>query len=338
MDIKTPFGFNWPVPGPLESFLILAGLLLAVGIFILVRYLKILEDRRMHEYQLFLFQMKHRGLSNFQIKILNNMVKSQRMKNPRELLSDSELFKSSISRLLPYLREHVEQENAMSAICRDLVLIYEKLYRASSFRKPLKTMADIEDGQIVYIITNSDLVYLAEVAGHEKDSLSVQLFSGNRDIMELAEDQPVSIHVLRINDAEYMAETHTLGLDGTILTVALSDDFIREKEFRHPYVNVIIQTVLQKIKLSPVEEDEESRATIFRLNEYECVIRIPNPLEYNREYLINFEMMEYKFSMKTHIIASRTVEEENIFYYTLKFMDPTEAGKSVLIRFITDHM
>ena len=338
MDIKTPFGFSWPVPGPTKSLIILAGLLLSLGIFILTRYLKSLQEKRLHEYQLFLFQMKHRGLSNFQIKILNNMVKMLRLKNPRSLLTNRDLFIASISEFLPFMREHVEQENALAAICRDLVLIYEKLYQESSFRKPLKSMSEIEVEQIVYFITDSNRVYIATVLGMTIVSISLKLFSGNRYISELNNEQMIRMHILRINDAEYVAQTRTIRLQDNILDVAITENFIREKEFRHPYINVIISVILKKVKLSPVEDDDEKQATIFRLNEYECVIRIPQALEYNREYIASFELMEYKFNITSDIIASRTVEEENIFYYTLKFTDTTDAGKNVLMRFITDHM
>jgi len=236
------------------------------------------------------------------------------------------------------MREHVEQENALAAICRDLVLIYEKLYQVSSYRKPLKSMSEIEADQIVYIITASRHVYLATVLGMAKETMSLKLFSGNHDIADIVADQNVEIHILRINDAEYLARTSTVRIQDNVLDVAITEDFIREKEFRHPYINVIIPVTLAKIKESPVEEDDVKQATIFRLNEYECVIRIPQALEYNREYVVSFELMEYRFNITCDIIASRTVEEENIFYYTLKFMDTTDAGRSVLLRFITDHM
>lgn len=338
MDIKTPFGFSWPVPTTGQALLILLGLVIALALFLVVRYIKILEQKRINDYQLFLFQMKRRGLSNFQIKILNNMVTYLRLSAPTFILKDPDMFESSLSDFIHYLRDRVEPDETMDGICRDMILIYEKLYQPSYFHKPLESMSEIDDGLIVYFTTGNNTTHLAKVIGKDRDTLSLRLFHNRHPLGDMEEPQPVSIHILRVNDAEYLAKTTTVSMKDGVLSVALPGEFIREREFRHPYINVIIPVVMTKVPLSPVEDKQEIRGTIFRLNEYEGVVRSSIPIEYQREYVSAFELMEYRFNITCRIIASRTVEEEDIYYYTLKFMDTTEAAKNVLTRFITDHM
>ncbi len=338
MQPVNPFGVVWPVAGGWEVAAVLVLLIIALAIFAAVRHLKAKEQQRINNNQLFLFQVKRKGLSNFQIKILNNMVSYLRLSNPTELMADSSLFESSLSGFLDILPDCREDREGLDSICRDMVMMYEKLYVPVANRKSLGTMNDIEKDQILYFTTESGKTCLGKVTGRSAETITIKLFSNIKKTGELAEEQPVNLYIVRINDAEYSAKTVIKKTENGSVQLAVTDQFVMEREFRHPFINVIIPAAIVKKRRSELETDEEIEGTIFRLNEYECVARVADSLPYDRSYGITFELMDYKFNAAAKIISSRTVEAEKVYYYTMKFEMLTEPAKVILRRFISDHL
>jgi hypothetical protein len=339
MENYSPlFGVRWPTPGTFGIILGLALLFISLIIYLIYKYLEAKEQTRIHNYQLFLFQAKRKGLNNFQFKILKNMASYLKLSNPKELVSNSALFESTLSDFIEYLKKQTEGEENLAGIFRDLTTIYERLYIAGTIRKPLESMADIEDGEILYFTAESGEVYLGKAVGRGGDFIALKIFTPAKNLKNFEDETPVSLHLLRINDAEYLARTVTMGIDVNTLLVKFSDDFIREREFRHPYINVVIPGVVTIPSLTGAEEPEQIECSILKINEYECVLRIPSPLEYGREYPISFEISKYRFNVNSRIVSSKTVETESVYYLTFKFLDMTDPGKVILTRYIAESM
>jgi len=332
------YPFVWPTPDTFEIVFVIGLAFAAILVYLIYKYFESKEQARIHNYQHFLFMAKHRGLNNFQFKILKNMAAYLKLTQPTVLVTNSELFESTLSDFIEYLKKQTEGEDNLREIFRDLTIIYERLYISGSLKKPLESMADIEDGEIVYFTTDSSEVYLGKVAGRGSSFIELMLFAPAKNLRIFENETAVSLHVLRVNDAEYLIPTVTMGIDGNIVKVKLSDDITREREFRHPYINVVLPGVVTVLSQTGAAEPEQIECSILKINEYECVLRIPVPLEYGREYPISFEISKFKFNVTSRIVSSKTVETESVYYLTFKFLDMTDPGKVILTRYIAESM
>jgi hypothetical protein len=261
-----------------------------------------------------------------------------KLSNPKELVTNSDLFESTLPHFIQYLKKQTEGEDALVEIFRDLIIIYGRLYITGSLRKSPESMADIEDGEILYFTTESGEVYLGKALERKSNFIPLKIFNPAKNLRSFENETPVSIHLLRLNDGEYLIKTLTMGIDLNTLKVKLTDDFTQEREFRHPYINVVIPAVVTIESLAPASEPERVECSILKINEYECVLRISLALEYGREYLVSFEISKYKFNINSRIVSSRTVETESVYYLTFKFLNITDPGKLILSRYILASM
>lgn len=339
MDVYNPiFKITWPGPGVLGISIVLFMLFSALAVYLLLFYLRMKERERLHNYQLFLFQVKRKGLSNFQIKILNNMASYMKYANPTAIAANAALFESMLSNFVEYLHKSRENEEERKGICRDLLTIYEKLYVKSAYREPIASMSEIDDGQILHVTAESGKTYIGKVNGRGKNFLALQLFTAAKNIREIEAEQQLEIFIVRVNDAEYKIRTKSAGIEENRLLAAFSDDIVREKEYRHPYVSVVIPvSIIQGIG-GDSEDEDKFDGTIYRINEFECELRTETQMPFEREYTLVFEISDYAFRIVSKVISSRTVEHEKVYYVTLKFRDMSRPAMSVLSSFIMEHL
>jgi len=341
MDTYNPvLGIKWPTPGTFGIVAVLFLIFLVVTIYIIYKYLELNEQTRIHNYQHFLFQAKSRGLNNFQFKILKNMSSYLKLSNPKELVSNPALFESTLTDFIEYLKKQTEGEENIKGIFRDLIIIYEKLYFLNRQIKPLTSMKEIEEGEILYFTTEAEAgeIYLGKVAGKGNDYIAIKLFTADKNLKNFENEIPVSLHLLRVNDAEYLLKTVSAGVDVNTLKIRLTDDFTREREFRHPYINVIIPAIVTIPSPQASIEPDMIECTILQLNEHECVIRISSPLDYKKDYPITFEISKFKFNVNSRLMSLKTVESESVYYLTFKFLNITEAGINIITKYIAESL
>ena len=99
MDIETVFGVIWRQASIFEITIIFLFISTIIFFLFLLKYNQVLKDRKIHDYQLFLFKLKRLGFSNFQIKIINNIVDILQLKDPNALPKDPELYEKAVGRL-----------------------------------------------------------------------------------------------------------------------------------------------------------------------------------------------------------------------------------------------
>ncbi|HOO70611.1 MAG TPA: hypothetical protein PK926_02540 [Spirochaetota bacterium] len=338
MEIITVFGVKW-IKASYPQIAVIAAFLLFIGAFLgLLKYYQYLKNKKIHDESLFLFKMKRLGLSNFQIKLINNMVRTLKLSNPNELLEQSALFEAATGKFLQFLKSKTENLDALASICKDITITYEKVYNPGRYKKPLESISQIENTQLLYFTTEDGTVYLGKILTKVPDSLTLKLFRSIKELHSLRGEQPITVYIWRIGDAEYVFNSKTISLDKNILTIVLPESFIRDQEFRHPYIETILPMSIVKIEPDPVEEVENVTGTLFKINDYEAVIRTGTRLDYDTDYALSFEIMEFQFKIVTRIIANKTVEEGNIIYYTLKFTEMSDAARSVLKKYIYEHL
>ena len=351
MDVYNPIvNISWPMPGVFGISIVL-GIIFAVLVIYLVLYFFRLKDQaRIQNYQLFLFQAKRRGLSNFQIKILRNMSAYLKLANPRDLINNAALFESSLEDFTDYIKRENEEKESITDIIRDIAVIHKKIFSRASYPKPFESMSDLEDSEVIYLTDDAGNIFPGKVAGRGSGFIALALFTPVKNLKLFENEKPVSLHVLRINDAEFMVKTVTSGIDMNHLKIKVPGEITREREFRHPYINVTLTawiTVERPRETVPDGASETVEApdavekiecTITQLNEYECVLRSPAMLSFEKHYPTSFELDNFKFMLMSRVISSKTVEKESVYYLTLKFMEMSDSGRAVLRKFIAESM
>lgn len=336
--METVFGVKWPTATPIELTLLII-LFIVVGIiFLILKYIQFQKDRQLHDYNLFLFRTKRLGLSNFQIKVLNNIIEILHLTNPSDILRDPELFEDATGKFLTFLKKQHEEEKSFSSICKDLTITYEKLYHGVRFKKPLNSLKELELNQLLYFTTARENTFFGKVLSISENGITLKLFRPPRELQALAEPQPVNFYVWRVGDAEYTFETMTEELEGHLLTVNIPEAFTRDKEFRHPYLDVIIPCTVHKESGGIEDEGKPENGTVFKINDYEAVVRLGEKKDYTAQYSLSFAINEFNFDILTKIIATRTIAEGDVFYYTMKFEDITDAARNVLKNYIYEHL
>ncbi len=126
------------------------------------------------------------------------------------------------------LAEKQEDIDDRKVICRDLLTIYEKLYVRAAYREPLESMSGIEDGQILYVASDSGKLYIGKVNGRGKEFLAVQLFTALKNLKDFETGRQLEIFIVRVNDADYKIRTKSAGIEENRLLVFISEDFVRE--------------------------------------------------------------------------------------------------------------
>jgi hypothetical protein len=289
--------------------------------------------------------MKKRGLSNFQIKIINNIIKILRLNNPVELINNPEFFEQALGKFLDYIKRSGEQEAVNAEMCKEITLIYENLYHRTTFKKPLNSLREMELNKLLYF-TSDGSAYLGKLITQAEKTYEIQLFRNAKNLRHLTKEIAVKVFLWRVGDAEYIFESKIAGIEDNIVMIEIPEAFTRGKEFRHPYVEVLVEANLKEIKQVKAEEGTDAGAeenppipcTIFKLNDYEAVARLNQKLDYNLQYQLEFAFDDFNFKIKTHILSNRTVEDKEIYYNTIKFEEMSEVAANILKNYISEHL
>ncbi len=368
MDIVTVLGITWRKASTGDLLIFAAVLAVPVSIFILLKIAQRLRDRRIHDEQLFLFKLKRLGLSNFQIKIVNNLVEILGLSNPNHLLEDPVNFERAIGRFLTHARGSGQDEESQCMICRDITAIYDKLYFKLLFKKPLKGLADIDSEQLLYFSAGGNKVFLGKIIAMNEKEFRLKIFGNPAALAAMAGGSPVTFQIFRLGDAEYEFVSRVIGHEGAELRVAVPAELVRREETRHPYVDVIIPARISRNETQAPETGVKENAeggeppagdaglseeegmladeirpeifscTIYKINDFEAVLRLQERLDFNYRYLLEFMAMDFQFKIIVKVIATKTVEEGDVLYYTVKFDEMPDAAAVVLKKYVYEHL
>lgn len=339
--METVWGVKWPIPSSFELFVIILVFFLVILFLVLFRYNLYFKRQKMHAQQLFLFKTKQLGLTNFQIKILNGLANTLKLKDSINLLRNPDLFESSLGKFLSFLREQEEHEESLHAISIDIIKTYEKLYHPESYKKPLDRIQDLEVDILICFFTEERGAYIGRVLERDEKSISLKIF-GNPDLLLESIEMPIKVYLWRKGDAEYTFNSKIINIENDLLYIELPEEFTRGEEVRHPYVDTIIPCTVSNL-LSQGEtgarvESEKINGTIYKLNEFESVLRLSSKLDYEKNYSLEFELSDFKMNISSKVISDRTITEENISYYTFRFVEMSEPAKNILTRYIKEHL
>lgn len=371
MDIETVLGIKWHKASGEDLVIVFLVLMVPVVLMLLIKIFQYYRNKKIHEKQLFLFKLKRLGLSNFQIKIINNLIEILRFSNPNLLLKNPNNFESAVGQFLTHTRVTGETEESQSMICKDITIIYDKLYLRKRAKKQLKIIQNIDDNQLIYFTLADNKVFLGKIVSHDAKMLYMKIIGTISDFPPLQDKKEILFHVYRVGDGEYEFTSTITGREGAVIHVDIPEEVIKREESRHPYIDVIITATVAKTEQPPrdkeleeleeiIERDEKIAepaedgpiddeifyensenklsCTIYKINDYEAVLRMDHKLDFNYRYILEFNEMDFNFRIISKIISTKTVEEGGAVYYTVKFDEMSESASRVLKRYVYEHL
>jgi hypothetical protein len=354
MGVYNPIiNISWPLPGAFGITLTLGLVFATVIIYLIIYYYQLKKQTRVQNYQLFLLHVKRKGLTNYEIKILRKMSAYLKFDNIRDLVNNAALFESSLMGFTDYIKSQNKKKKNIINIIRNIVLIHKKIFDKTPYLKPFESISELEDGEIIYLTDDENNAFPGKVTGRGNGFVSITLFMPAKNIELFENEKPVSLHVIRQYDAEYMARTVTAGIEMNQLRVKDTAEITKEREFRFPYINVTLSAFITVEKPAVQEEPDDPpestdkttetetetlECTVVQLNEYECVLRSNIELEFDKQFPLTFHLGTFKLSTMAQVIASRTVEKESVYYLTMKFTDMSNPARTVLRKFIAKNM
>lgn len=373
MDIITVFGVTWHKASLDDILTLIAVLMIPVAILIIIKIYQNLKNRKIHEEQLFLFKLKRLGLSNFQTKIVDKLVEILGLSNPNRLLENPESFENAIGRFLTHARSTGENADSLGMMCRDITTIHDKLYYHMLARKPLRGFDDIGDDQLIYFSTAAGKVFLGKIISRDNKNFYLRIFGDPGHLGGIPDKKPVTFCIFRLGDAEYEFVSPVNGREGATLAVGIPYEVVKKEESRHPYIEVIIPALISREEKpltagqeKEIEElvkkeksgepavgegvgdkntageesilEDKSPCTIYKLNDYEAVVRLQEKLDYRHRYLLEFTAKDFNFRIPSRILATKTVEDGETIYYTVKFEDLSPGASNVLKKYVYEHL
>jgi len=335
--METVLGVKWNIATDFEILFIIILFFVLGSIFVTLKILQIKKDKLINNQQLFLFRMKRMGLSNFQIKILTNMVSILHIQNNTELLDNHQLFEKAVGKFLHFLRLQNESEKSIESICHDIVIIYEKCYSQTLYKKPLESPLNLDTGQLIYFKADKQ-VYLGKIKGIEKTNIIIELFRTPQELKSLIKDAIAHVFIWRIGDAQYSFVSIIKDVGGRIASIAVPEEINRDRELRHPYVDIIIPVKITKAHPGVSEDNSPINSTLYKLNDYEIIFRVNSTLDYSKEIVLEFKLFDIELSVECKIIADHIIHDEKIIYYTAKFISLTEVQSKIIKQYMAEHL
>jgi hypothetical protein len=334
----TVFGIKWRDSIASDEVIgIVVVVALVIIVYFLYRYRITLKNRKREVRLQFLSKLKQRGLTGNQIRIVQLILARSRDTEYDSLFRSPALFETAIGDVLLGFHAGVTDGESIAEPCKDLIIAYEKLYHGAQVRKPVDKISDVEDGLLLYFYLQPSAPYMGRLMAKSDAGLQLKLFRSGTDLPPLEIGSTYSFFLWRSGDAEYVFEAPVLTAENDKITVAMPDELRRGKEVRRPFVDVMLPCTLE-VAEEPKEDGNGNPETIFasilKINDNEAVLRHAERLDYRRDYTLAFTLEDFKISTTVKVISDMTVKVGNAHMQTCKFIEISEAAKSVLHSYI----
>lgn len=327
---------QWQGPQPIVVFYVSLFIFLLLAVFGTVKYLQYRKERRLHDTRLFMFRLKAMGLTNFQMKILNNLIDTLKLISPLALLEQPALYETGVLNFFTFLRARNEEAESMAAMARDFAHIYNRLYHHRQVMRPLASLVDLEE-TLLLNVRCGDQIYVARIIDRTRSSFTLRLLCAAAEARGLAGAKEVTVQLWRMGDAEYEFTAPVTGLTLDQLVIGIPGEFKRGDSDHHPLLDIVLPVVITQSDLPPDEPQEKQAGTAFKINEFELYVRLASKLDFQRRYTAEFVLEDFNFRAICRVLTTRAVEEGNLYYYTLKYEEISPVARQVLKKYLYDH-
>lgn len=336
--MKTIFGVEWPLASYPEVTFILV-IFILIGILVLgIKYYQNLKKQEEEHKEFFQFKLKRHGFTASQLRIIDKMLALLNLEDPLKFTKDPEHFDTALARYLSSLASQNLKAEPMMNQCNDILEIWDKLFFPEEYKRPIASITEIENGQLIYFVIGGRDFYFGRTVGVNATALTLKLFRSEQELKNLKPGTGINVYFTRIGDGEYSFTSIVTDIVNSIMAVKIPETFSKDKEYRHPYIDILLSCELAEADPKGGIEPEPVNGTIMKLNEYEIIIRMGSKLNYQKAYILTFELMDYKFRISANILANSMREEANVFYYTFKITDISQVALKVLKKFVVDRL
>jgi hypothetical protein len=263
--------------------------------------------------------------------------------DPNKIYLDPSLYERAIGAFLSYLASKPQESETALSICRDIIIIHEKIFNPASYRKPLGAIDEIAQGTLVALFSGNNDACIAKVHAIQEKDMTLELFRKEGVPARFA-NIDATLYLWRTGDAEYTAPTKVLEVSGKTVRIQKPSVLQRGKEERLPYLDVMIPCAIEPLQkpLSAEGTDQKEDAAfsgmMYKINEHESVVRVPQKINYNTQYAISFTLEDFNIKFTCAILSEKTVQEQNAFFITFRFIEGTDIARQVLKRYLTKHL
>jgi hypothetical protein len=287
--------------------------------------------------QLLLFKARQAGLSSYQFKILRGITDFLHLERPSLIADDPHLFERSIPRFLQYVISMGEKGESVVAICRDLVITYEKMYHRSSIRKPLSLLSDCELNTLLVISKSDGTHYIAKIKSYTQEDVVLHVFARPLQLQAIVPGADIKGMLWRSGDAEYDFSSVVISISGNEMEILLPREIVRGNPVTHPLVDIVMPCTLTIIG-SQGESEGTIESDIFKLNETEALIRTRSPLDRTKTYSIGFMLSDFAIQSTALLMSERYITDRHAYYYNVRFSAISDAAKTVIGNYLVRHM
>ena len=333
-------GVQWHhATGEQAKIIALIVMALIISFFLVKQFfnrMKMKENQRLAT----LAKMRKLGLSNNQIKILNYIMKLNKLSFEKEASIKKELFENSIGLLIKNLENKQIAFNHILNVCKDISLTYGKLYNTAKSTIKLIDYRDIDLGQIIFFTSGNEAgkVFFGKIVSIEENSIMAKIFKRQHSTGFLKEDTSINVSLWRVDDAEYYFTSNAKfnSEENDSFEISIPENFTRGQELVRPYIDVIIDCELTAIEKGedPTEKrplsPEIMSGRIVKMNDNEAVVLIRQKLSPEEHYWFDFTINDFRFSFATKVIASSFDATIHTSQSTLEFRNMSPAALRVV--------
>ncbi len=321
-------------PGAFFSMILVPVILLTLlFIFILMYYKK-----RTYEYEtkspridpVLTLKFSQFDLNLQQSRILRKMITLCRPETPEEIFKDPLLFETSVNFLLADELNLDERAEPLEAICKNIIMAYEKIYHHSDVRQPLALLTEIEENRLIYLTSDTGDSYIGKITGRDAGVFRINLLGSTGAGEGLAAEKTVRAYIWRSGDSGYYFNPEIIRVQNSFVDISIPEKFDREPEPLHVFVDTIIPCTLSVPSPDGEHDGETVNGVIFKLNEYEVIIRTPTRLDYQKKYQVSFKLSDFKIKAEGQMIRFRFVAENRVYHYNCKFTEISGAARTII--------
>ena len=301
------------------------------------RYDTKIKDGIARGQQLLLFKAKQRGLTDYQFKMLKGITDMLRLEKPSLIMDDPHLFEKSIRSFVPYATGMGEHDETIQSICRDLVITYEKIYHHAEVRRPLSALADLDINSLIAIRTEENMRFIGKLRITEKGNFRIRPFMQEKEMQSLRPGLGITAFFWRAGDAEYEFSSVITQINEGLIDVIATGEFQRGQSVPHPLIDIVIPCTVTP-PAGTASQEKEITADIFKLNESEAIIRTGEKLSHEHPYVLSFMISDFTVRTDVAVLSERYIADRHIFYFNLRFSKISDAAKTVISAYITEHL
>ena len=221
---------------PIMIFALFATIALGVGTYFLIIYLR--RKREMKALQITMWQTfnrecKEKRLSEIEINLLRDLIRSRRINTPDKLIKKLPLFDESVTNELSEHEAKGTSREEVGALLNAFIIIREKVHFGGAFAYlPLESSRDIKPDTIITTHSESGHEFSGNIVSNSDDGFSVSLKGPVPISIAFEKWHKIEGHFSILNDASYKFESEIYAIGEGVPLIHITHADLKRHETR----------------------------------------------------------------------------------------------------------